>query len=1315
MKFKQKLALFSTALLGTTGVLSSVLVPPLTLKQTVSHQSHQNSILTNHSHQVFSWSDLPNPSITPVADRVYMEFTYYVEPTTGLYVAKAVANDNITDGIVPETDPNGRIIEAIDPIRNFPNLERFKLNSHIKNFFYKTSLSSFFRGCVKLNSLYLGKSYQGEIKQSTKVLDKDLHLNGSVMVGIDPENPYLEMHGDYSLYGGGYITYKGKDVDTTPALYAWNKVNLSSSLTKIVDNAFFNTLITGVNIPASVKQVGINAFSFSSLKTVNFINDPVNYPGGVYINQGAFNSCSIAQLFLPDNLAYLGSNAFLNNQLSYVVLPNTVFNIGGSVFDSKTANKSGIKGLILTYTPEQLDQITDRNLIRQLFDNTYYEGDTPIKLMYLSAPDDKETIKAKYQAKLDLSDFSDFDAYLNNFLRWNEMTPIFDNANLLRDVNFYQTDLGSNTDTFSVPYVWKALVNDFHINNGQIEITINLNQEVRDKFQMVNPSTEELTTSLTLPINPHQQSFSFGLSRTSSSAWSDTSSQYTFSLKGLDQIYNNYFSSSAVHTIQNLAPGSINGLTKLNNITFNPTVDDNHHLSINWRYSATSRNTSMINFFQPDALGLYFKILSGSWDEWFITYPQPFINIQKTNYQQLQPIYGEYDNPYNVLLTLPLMIKNYNYDFNITKDLTYKLVIANQQQWIFDTSSNNDLKVDITSNQVALQASEADFNVNFNYFEYLQTRQDKNFMHKHYAWKDKASVNCINNALLVANTNTPSPITPLTWQNLTLEPDYSMGSLQKQVVLKNIQIDPVNGIDFDVQYLYEDNVEHTYDIPLKLVIAQNISTPTPALLSLSALPSLHIHTTPNTNPNQHGSIKLINQYIEGGLNNNLAYDKDSYLSTITIPKYWNIIDNDITKIPDLITPSYVDEQNQEHLLYLRLVNYSPYFDTADYGIVASPTDYDTSLLLRVQPLDISQETNETTYKISVIKNTTTDLTELFPEIHTFPKVANNLLKLTYHSGFSQSISINPLTYNNDLARGIDFSIDSFVDTVSSRPIIYTYFSRNITINDGFTRHYLINPVFSNLSLLQHGKVLTPDQLSALHITLDTENNRITFAPNTLYDLDNLQIQLNFTDDVNISPLNALSNFFSVHINPVVYHQINVVGVDWPNLDKEISNQAITTNDLTNHVQVSTDGTSWKDVGADTYSVALYQDNQLITDYEALNLAFDPQTGVITFKANTEYHLSRLQLRLTYHQNNQPLVWYSNLFDVNLHPSLPPSPTPSQDNNLIPIILGSVFGGIALIGLLTALIVYAKARGLKIKDKKLLTNKWNQKPPKKVQK
>ncbi len=126
------------------------------------------------------------------------------------------------------------------------------------------------------------------------------------------------------------------------------KLEIKDTVTSIEGYAFSGSDITSVTIPASVKRIGDDAFSYcSSLKTVNFsegIEDIGNYafqydtalesvslPTTVKkIGAGAFaNDTSLSSVIIPEGVSSIGTAAFFNcTSLNNVSLPSTIQTIG---------------------------------------------------------------------------------------------------------------------------------------------------------------------------------------------------------------------------------------------------------------------------------------------------------------------------------------------------------------------------------------------------------------------------------------------------------------------------------------------------------------------------------------------------------------------------------------------------------------------------------------------------------------------------------------------------------------------------------------------------------------------------------------------------------------------------------------------------------------------------------------------------------------------------------------------------------------------------------------------------------------------------
>ena len=108
-------------------------------------------------------------------------------------------------------------------------------------------------------------------------------------------------------------------------------------VTKIGDNAFKNSSITGVEIPDTVTVIGNSAFYGCAGLTEIVIPEEVTT-----IGKSAFEDCSgLTQVVVPDNVTSIGASAFQNcTSLTSVTIGESVASIGDGAFDFSTALSS---------------------------------------------------------------------------------------------------------------------------------------------------------------------------------------------------------------------------------------------------------------------------------------------------------------------------------------------------------------------------------------------------------------------------------------------------------------------------------------------------------------------------------------------------------------------------------------------------------------------------------------------------------------------------------------------------------------------------------------------------------------------------------------------------------------------------------------------------------------------------------------------------------------------------------------------------------------------------------------------------------------
>ena len=129
----------------------------------------------------------------------------------------------------------------------------------------------------------------------------------------------------------------------------------------IGNSAFFNTKITKVVIPPSVKKIETHAFlncialKEVDLGSVEYISDHafmnceslafIEIPGSVFSLRPCFEGCtSLERVVLNEGLQYIGENTFANCPIKSIVIPNSVRSIGARAFNGCTKLTSAVIG-----------------------------------------------------------------------------------------------------------------------------------------------------------------------------------------------------------------------------------------------------------------------------------------------------------------------------------------------------------------------------------------------------------------------------------------------------------------------------------------------------------------------------------------------------------------------------------------------------------------------------------------------------------------------------------------------------------------------------------------------------------------------------------------------------------------------------------------------------------------------------------------------------------------------------------------------------------------------------------------------------------
>jgi hypothetical protein len=139
-------------------------------------------------------------------------------------------------------------------------------------------------------------------------------------------------------------------------------VTLHSGLEKIGARAFRDCRFTELTIPATVKNIGNEAFLYcTTLQKVSFEADTEL----TELPNGAFQSCSsLGSIELPEGLTTIGVSAFAGcNALTAVKFPSTIDNIGDYAFSGSTAIET------VTATSTNLPTATSTIFDDKVYDN----------------------------------------------------------------------------------------------------------------------------------------------------------------------------------------------------------------------------------------------------------------------------------------------------------------------------------------------------------------------------------------------------------------------------------------------------------------------------------------------------------------------------------------------------------------------------------------------------------------------------------------------------------------------------------------------------------------------------------------------------------------------------------------------------------------------------------------------------------------------------------------------------------------------------------------------------------------------------------
>lgn len=145
------------------------------------------------------------------------------------------------------------------------------------------------------------------------------------------------------------------------------KVTLPDSVTEVADRAFYDNQIEGLTTPglktigegafqknkltafesSTVETIGEGALSDNALKSVKIKSAPVTV-----IPANAFRDNQLDTVELPDTVTEIGASAFANNQLKGVTLPVKLTKVGQEAFTGNQIEKVKIPATVTEFGPE---------------------------------------------------------------------------------------------------------------------------------------------------------------------------------------------------------------------------------------------------------------------------------------------------------------------------------------------------------------------------------------------------------------------------------------------------------------------------------------------------------------------------------------------------------------------------------------------------------------------------------------------------------------------------------------------------------------------------------------------------------------------------------------------------------------------------------------------------------------------------------------------------------------------------------------------------------------------------------------------------
>ena len=211
--------------------------------------------------------------------------------------------------------------------QNCASLKEINFDSTIK---LQTIGADVFRGCSSLAKLTLdGESeYYVQVNSSdgTQSMLVDKSTNEPVLV--PPAYNVSLLAGGQSITIGSGFTSIGAQSYANNASLSGKELVIANGVKSIGAQAFAGTGITKVVIPASVTEIGEDAFAYcDELQSVVILGNISAIPSGLFRGCGSLESIQI-----PDSVSVIGDDAFNGTALKSLEIGRNVVSIGNNAF-----------------------------------------------------------------------------------------------------------------------------------------------------------------------------------------------------------------------------------------------------------------------------------------------------------------------------------------------------------------------------------------------------------------------------------------------------------------------------------------------------------------------------------------------------------------------------------------------------------------------------------------------------------------------------------------------------------------------------------------------------------------------------------------------------------------------------------------------------------------------------------------------------------------------------------------------------------------------------------------------------------------------